>query len=84
MRFRMLKSAAGPMGSFQPGEVRSSPPVDERLARAFVESGSAEWLPEPDPKPEPWGVTETAEAAPAPETAAERTEKPKRGRKPRS
>ena len=62
---RMKTTAAGPDGTWSAGHEYGLP---EDVERALVDGGYAAYVSE----------VETAEAAPAPENAAERTEKPNR------
>lgn len=77
---RMLKTAAGPDGSWTVGQQYS---LSHRLEKALVVCGSAEWV-GPEPREAAPAPVETAEAAPeAPEVerAVERADKPSKGRR---
>ena len=80
MKVIMTRQLACPLGVFNPGDTYEN---NEAACRALIADGCAYDPREPGPEttvapkePEP----ETAEAVPPEETAAKRTEKPKRGR----
>lgn len=71
IRVRMLKLAAGPLGSFEQGREYD---LDDGLAGLFVQAGAAEVValpppPEAPPEPERAEEVETAVAPSAPEAA---------------